>query len=968
MSGTTAAIPGRLRVVTPQVARAMAPLLGRESELATLNALLADARSGEGRLAIIEGGAGIGKTRLIAEARTSAAAHGFAVLMARAGELERDFAFGVVRQLFEPVLAGGSAEERADLLSGAAGLAAPLFDRDVLGRPDGDRADVAFHTLHGLYWLTANIAQPRPVVLAVDDVHWSDDPSLRWLNYLARRLEGLPVLVLLASRPLPPESGSEALIEPLAGLADAVLRLVPLRGSAIEALVAQVLSTEPDQAFVAALEEASGGNPLFLRTMLDEASRTRLTPTATNAAGLAELGSDAVSRGINVRLAHLSVSARRLAQAASILGDGTQLRLAAMLSDLDTAAALTASTDLVRADVLRQENPVEFAHPIVRSAVYGSIPAGQRMQGQRRAAGLLVQAGSVPERAATYLMLNPPDDDPFVVDVLREAAQRSVAQGAPEAAVEYLQRALQEPPPGSERSKVLRELGVAETRIFKAEAAVQHLRQAMAESGDVTQSPALVLEYTHALTLLALEATETVALLETLSDQVRDDPPLHERVAARLMIAGHYEPDLYPLVRKQWDSLRDEPTRRLSAAPLLAVGAVEEARRGIDRDRAIELARRALHGQVTDSADALYGLNALYTLILAGRRDLALPAFAQAVERSRRSGDRFATAFMHLFRGRLHAECGDLFAAEDDLAAPEVLAMPDVPALLTLRASILTAALSQRGRLDEARRLLSDLPRPTVHLGHRVYLLSAQGRVDLEAGDAGAALSSFTEAGDIAHVLGIENPAVEPWRSGAALALHRLDRQAEARAQAAFELELSRRWGAPRPIGISLRALGLIEGGTRGEQLLREAVGVLTASPARLELAHALVDLGAALRRGNNRREARERLRAGIDLAHACGASALVDRANDELAATGAQRRTVRYPGVANLTASERRVARMAAAGASNRDIAQELFITVKTVEMHLGRAYRKLDITSRAQLAGALARSETDHSGDIDN
>jgi DNA-binding CsgD family transcriptional regulator len=946
----------------------MAPLLGRESELATLNALMADARAGEGRLAIIEGGAGIGKTRLIAEARTSAAAHGFAVLSARAGELERDFAFGVVRQLFEPVLAGGPVEERAELLSGAAGLAAPLFDRDVLGRQDGDHADVAFHTLHGLYWLTANIAQRTPAVLAVDDLHWSDDPSLRWLNYLARRLEGLPVLVLLASRPLPPEPGSEALLEPLAAPADTVLRPVPLHGPAVAALAAQVLSTELDEAFVAALAQASGGNPLFLRAMLDEASRTRLTPTATNAAGLAELGSDAVSRGINVRLARLSVATRRLAQATSILGDGTELRIAATLADLDTATALTASTDLVRADLLRQENPVEFTHPIVRSAIYNSIPGGERMQARRRAAELLLRAGSVPERAATYLMLNPPDDDPFVVDVLRQAAQRSVAQGAPEAAVDYLQRALREPPSGSQRGEVLRELGAAETRIFQADSAAEHLRQALDESGDVTQSPALVLEYTHALTLLALQATETVALLETLSERVRDDPALHERVTARLMIAGHYEPDLYPLVRRQWDSLRDEQTHRLSAAPLLAVGAVEEARRGIDRDRAIELARRALRAHVTDSADALYGLNALYTLTLAGRPDLAMPAFAEAIDRSRRSGDRFATAFVHLFRGRLHAECGDLFAAEDDLAAPEVLAMPDLPALMTLRASILTAVLLERGRLDEAKRLLSDLPRPRVHLGHRVYLLSAQGRVELDAGDAEAALACFTEAADMAHVLGIENPAVEPWRSGAALALHRLDRQAEAHAQAASELELARRWGAPRPIGISLRAVGLIEGGAQGEQLLRDAVGVLAGSPARVELARALVDLGAVLRRGNSRREARERLRTGIDLAHQCGASALVDRANDELAATGAQRRTVHYPGVANLTASERRVARAAAAGASNRDIAQELFITVKTVEMHLGRVYRKLDISSRAQLAAALARAGTNHPTGSDN
>ena len=165
--------------------------------------------------------------------------------------------------------------------------------------------------------------------------------------------------------------------------------------------------------------------------------------------------------------------------------------------------------------------------------------------------------------------------------------------------------------------------------------------------------------------------------------------------------------------------------------------------------------------------------------------------------------------------------------------------------------------------------------------------------------------------------------------------------------------------GAPRTVGISLRVLGLVEGGPAGEQRLRDAVGVLAESGARLEHARALVDLGAALRRANSRREARERLRAGIELAHRCGARALVERANDELAATGAHRRTILYTGLEALTASERRVAQLAAAGSSNKEIAQALFVTVKTVEMHLSRVYRKLEISSRGQLAAALTQPE---------
>jgi DNA-binding CsgD family transcriptional regulator len=194
-----------------------------------------------------------------------------------------------------------------------------------------------------------------------------------------------------------------------------------------------------------------------------------------------------------------------------------------------------------------------------------------------------------------------------------------------------------------------------------------------------------------------------------------------------------------------------------------------------------------------------------------------------------------------------------------------------------------------------------------------------------------------------------------PWRGWAAEGLRRLDRNDEARVLAEEELALARRWGDPRAIGASLRVLGLVEGGEAGIGLLREAVGVLAASEARLEHAHALVDLGAALRRANQRAEAREQLRDGVDLARRVGALGLAERANEEIAATGARPRKVLQTGLDALTASERRVAQLAAEGMSNKEIAQTLFVTIKTVEMHLSHAYRKLEISSRAQLDKAL-------------
>jgi DNA-binding CsgD family transcriptional regulator len=201
-----------------------------------------------------------------------------------------------------------------------------------------------------------------------------------------------------------------------------------------------------------------------------------------------------------------------------------------------------------------------------------------------------------------------------------------------------------------------------------------------------------------------------------------------------------------------------------------------------------------------------------------------------------------------------------------------------------------------------------------------------------------------------------DNPADYPWRRYAVEGLVALGRTDEAVALERDELEIARRWGAPATIAACLRTLGNALGGEEGEEYLREAVGIAADSGARIQHARALVDLGAALRRRNKRAEARERLREGAELAYRAGTAALVERANAELAATGARPRKDPLGGIYSLTASERRVAELAAQDKSNKEIAQTLFVTVKTVEVHLSSVYRKLEIDSRRKLAAALA------------
>jgi len=201
----------------------------------------------------------------------------------------------------------------------------------------------------------------------------------------------------------------------------------------------------------------------------------------------------------------------------------------------------------------------------------------------------------------------------------------------------------------------------------------------------------------------------------------------------------------------------------------------------------------------------------------------------------------------------------------------------------------------------------------------------------------------------------LRNPAMVAWRSHLALALPGLDRREEAIELDEEEVELAREWGAPRPIGVALRTLGLAQGGNEGIVTLCESLDVLNRSSAKLERARSMVELGAALRRANKRAEARELLKEGIDLAVRCSSQPLVEYAEAELAATGARPRRLLLSGVESLTASERRVADFAAKGLSNKDIAQTLFVTTKTVEVHLSNVYRKLGIGSRNDLPQAL-------------
>ncbi len=927
-------------------------MLEREAEMAALEAMLDAARGGDGRMVVVEGSAGIGKTRLLAEVRTLAQAAEFQALSARGGELEGEFAFGIVRQLFEAKLASATPELRAELLAGAAELSATLFGSAPT--PSGEGTESSFAMLHGLYWLAANVAAWKPTLLTVDDVHWADEPSLRWLIYLAHRLEGLPMLLLIGTRP-PAQANAPALVtELLADPAGAVIHPGALGQESAATLARARLGSEPDAVFSAALQTGSGGNPLYLAALLDALWREGTAPTAEQAPRVLELGPQAVSRGVATRLARLPSDATSLLRAAAILGDRSELSLAAGLAGLDPGAALTAASALVGADLLRYENPVEFTHPVVRTAVLEEMTADHRTRAHRRAAEILLERGARLEQAATYLIRTIPAGDQFVVDTLRRAAESSLAKGAPDSSVAYLRRALEEPPPLGERGDLLGDLGIAEMTI-DATSSAEHLQQSLDEMQDPARRPEIVVAYANGLNLFGHRRRESADLLQRIRERLGpQDSDLDERLAALLVIACQFEPELYPIAAAQ---IREHAERGGRATGLmLVIGAIDAARHGVDRDRAIDLGRRAIASDLVRHEDRLNLVSAFAALAMAGDVDRAEQDYAHVIDVSQRRGDRLAAAAHQLWRGLVRYETGDLLRAEEDLVLVESTPLGQVNTAIAYRAGFLAHLLLERGQLHDAVALVAGISLDNLPIGHHIQFLFARGGVRLGQRDWEGAVADFMQTANAAESVEIHNPAFVPWRSQAALGLHQLGRTDEAQALAQAELELSRIWGAPRTVGISLRALGLVEGGHDGELLLREAVDVLADSPARLEYARALVDLGALLRRSNSRSEARKLLREGVGLAHRCGATALVTRGNEELAATGAHPRTIMLSGLDSLTASERRVAQMAAEDMSNKEIAQALFVTVKTVEQHLGRVYRKLDIGSRRELGAALA------------
>jgi DNA-binding CsgD family transcriptional regulator len=940
----------------PRPPRREIRLYEREQELGQAAAELDAAASGSGRVLVIEGQAGIGKTSLLCEVQRLAEERGFEIFSATGMELERDYAYGVVRQLFEYRAHRLESLERARLFRGAAGLAEALLLRSEppVPGPAETAEDRMFAALHGLYWFCAELSEQRPVLLAIDDADRADEASLRFVAHLAPRLEGLDVAVVLARRPAEPGAQAQFLRDVEQ---HAALRLCPrpLSSDGSAALVRGRLGGGDDELY-AACHRAAQGNPFLLGELCATMQAEGLPPTAAAAPLVERLGPRSIADSSLTRVGRVSPDARRLVQALALLGPGTELRHAAALAELDVTQATSFADSLVEVGVLSSSAPLQFVHPVVGTSIVEDQAAGSRAVLHARAARLLSDAGAAGEVVCSHLMQAGPAGDPWVVDQLLGTARAALDQGAPEAAASLLARALSEPPSGDRRVKVFGELGRAEALGPDPASAVVHLRAALGAGPERALRDELVAELMSVLWHLGRRG-ELLELARTeleLCDP-RSELDSRRRLEAALIMGLKFNVEHYDELDSRLEALApeltgDSPPERV----MLAILAQRRVERAEPVEGAVAAALLTLdRGLLADHGPSLRAPSgvALRALIESDRYQEAARWIAGGLELARARGSRLGLLTAHRFLAERALCTGELADAEADarLVASAWIEFPSLAAFIA--AGILGQTLVARGELDQAEAALDELGDGLRYPGFpNSGIAVARAELALARGDASGALADFIRAGEEFPYSG--------WRPGAARAHLLLGERTQAVGLAEEELARARRFGAPRALGIALRVAGLCHGGMPGLGLLEESVEVLQDSPATLERATSLYELGAALRRAKRRVDSRQPLRDALELAHRCGAHPLAERARTELVASGARPRRMALSGVESLTASELRVCQMAADGRSNPEIAQALFVTRRTVETHLGNAYRKLEIASRAELANALSRS----------
>jgi DNA-binding CsgD family transcriptional regulator len=887
-----------------------------------------------------------------AEERLTAA--GSRVRRAAPGPLERHFPFGVVRALLEAPLRDASERERARLRDGAAEPAgALLLDSTVPG------GDATMLIAHSVLWLCSAMADERPLALVIDDAHWADRPSLEVLSYLARRVDDLPLLIALAARGDDPDAASD-LLSPLGGVREAtVLHPQPLTSQGAVALIHRVAPETPIEVCRNA-HRTVAGNPWLLGELGRQIAvhgSAAIDDARDEAPPVTSIARNVVRR----RLAGLTPCDRAVAEAFAVIGEGAPDHIVAAVSGI-ALGDLAASRNALLAAGLLASDGSGFAHNLIALAISDDLPPARCEHLYRENARALMAAGGDTDLIAGHLLRCGPHSDPEVSALLVRAAGDAARRGAPHTAAAYLERALRERAPGDDRGRILSHLAMVAFDAGLPDSR-ERLREALRAAHDRDSR------------------IEVLTRLAALNVVDVDEPGLSKLFAAELEAEAEADPQTRLAIEAAvLDALITVPERHVERAWRVAtidLGAVEdtELRRtilahrgwmGTERGRPDAAACAALAREALDGDELLHNAwrraayhLAVRALVMTDRGDDAAQAIARLRAHATDRGSLRLRAAASWYAADLALRRGRVADAENHARAVYDLVDEDNSVLTAGAAGVLVHALAERGAFDEARELLADraLDGGVDGMARESAVLHARARLWLGAGDYERALAEARESGARRDARGRPNPTWTPWRATAALALAHLGRRDEAAALADAELVLAERFGAPVPIARALHARAVAEPDPEAcIALCERAIAVVADAPGLLELVSARLELGRTLAYIGRRVDAREALRPALADADGAGAVLLADRARRELVATGLRPRRAALEGTAALTPRQRQVCELAAAGKANRAIAQELFLSIKTLETHLAAVYGKLGVSTRAELAEHLA------------
>src|ERR1700694_5252211 len=749
----------------------------RESELEQLTALLLAARSGHGQTVLIKGPSGIGKSLLLDHCAERAAGLGLQVLRTRCSDLTRDFHFGVVRSLFETRLLRADRAERAKLLQGPASLADPVFGH-------GDASD-ELGVIHGLYWLTVNLAESGPLAILVDDVHWADEYSTRFLIYLAERLVDAPVALIAPVGTGEPGGKTPRTGHLWAAISSPPIDPGPLGEGAVHALLTGARrGIGVDLSATREVMRDTGGNPYLVVAVAEEVGEhgdESLTAP------------ESVRRDVSRRLGRLTAASRDLANVASVIGDRAALYDAVRLSGLTPEQGLSAAEELVTAGILISAEPIRFAHRLVQRAIYRLLAPAERRYLHGASADLLVGKKARPEVIADHLLESGPTHEQWASAILHRAGREASGRGATATAVRYLRRAVDVAYPVEPSARMLIDLGLAE-----------------AAAGEPTSLD----RFEDALRLVT-DSAECVDALYSLgqtlfafgryADAAAVFRPGTERFEGAAWAAEFHIAPARPASLSAADG--DGPGDRA----ILAVMSLHHALTVPPASTAGELATRALADGALLSEQTSLGPGislATVALLHAGRLRQAQDAADAAVQDARSRGARLASAEASIVRSLVGYARGMIDDAADDARFALNVLPPGENAHARTALATLANCLGERGDLaaasDVMERAIKELTAPAAPVID-AYVYLTRARLHVQARDLGSAERDLAAARELIGHLEPINPSALPWRSLAGVIAHRCGDDERARELIDDEIRLAVLFDVPVALGVALR-------------------------------------------------------------------------------------------------------------------------------------------------------------------